>query len=322
MPGPLPSPHRPGRLNKRLTGIGAAAMVMVAAMAVLLIMRASSSAQATPDQGRFTLGASVPVAEKTIDTGGGTISVGANGGPISGMTLDVPQGSYENSRDFKVSYRPITGSTYKEATPLGPLISVNNGGGYANAPMTLTIPVKIPAGKKAVGVYYDEKTGAIEAMPLLAQAADSITVLTAHFTDISVMQIAASLTDAAISAINVDSGFRPGADDWEFPNAGSYLDQGNCNGMSVTAMWYYATQKLGKQAPQLNGLLDNNGKTPAPPNVWQDDSWGYRFASVVQDHVWALQRLFDVKAPNQWTSLAEQDDSATFSAIAFAINES
>ncbi|MBK7303284.1 MAG: hypothetical protein IPI90_08535 [Saprospiraceae bacterium] len=42
-----------------------------------------------------------------------------------------------------------------------------------------------------------------------------------------------------------ESGFRPGIDDWEYPNQGSYIDlEGHCAGQSLTAMWYYHIRKL------------------------------------------------------------------------------
>ena len=245
----------------------------MAAVAVFLVMRPGGGENtATTTSGKFTLGAKVDVTSQTIDPTGGTITVGSKGGPIAGITLEVPQGSYDKARDFKVFYRPIKASTYEDGTPLGPLISVDNGGGYSNSAMTLKIPVTIPAGEYAVAVYYDEKTGEIEPMPLVTEDATSITVLTAHFTDISIMQVVKSLTAAALSAIDVDSGFRPSADDWQFPNSGSYLFSGNCNAMSVTAMWYYITQKVGNKAPQLHGLLDNNGNKPATPGIRSDGS--------------------------------------------------
>lgn len=307
---PVPTKRR---FSKGLAGGAAAALLVVTAVAVFLVMRPGGEEKTatTTAQGKFTLGARVDVASQTIDPAGGAITVGTNGGPIAGMTLDVPQGSYENAREFRVSYRSITASTYKDGTPLGPLISVDNGGGYSTSAMTLKIPVTIPAGEYAVAVYYDEKTGEIEPMPLVTEDATSITVLTAHFTDISIMQVVKSLTTAALAAIDVDSGFRPGADDWQFPNTGSYLSYGNCNAMSVTAMWYYITQKVGNKAPQLHGLLDNNGTKPTTPGIWQDDSWGYRYVSVLQTLLYPLENMISPPKAVKY--------SAVFTAVAFAI---
>jgi hypothetical protein len=87
---------------------------------------------------------------------------------------------------------------------------------------------------------------------------------------------------------DIDSGFRPGIDDWEFVNWGSYIAQGGqCEGQSLSALWYYSTQPDGKDLC-LYGRYDNNGNQPATPALWQDDSLGYRFASVIQTDISSL----------------------------------
>jgi len=46
---------------------------------------------------------------------------------------------------------------------------------------------------------------------------------------------------------DIDSGFRPGIDDWEFTNYGSYITpDGECEGQSLTALWYYDTSPMVK----------------------------------------------------------------------------
>ena len=84
---------------------------------------------------------------------------------------------------------------------------------------------------------------------------------------------------------DIDSGFRPGVDDWQFTNRGSAIATGgHCEGQSLTALWYYCTQPDGPDA-RLYGRYDNNGDVPATPDFWYDDSLGYRFASVVQTDI-------------------------------------
>ncbi len=46
-------------------------------------------------------------------------------------------------------------------------------------------------------------------------------------------------------------------------------------------MWYYCTQPDGQDLCLYN-RYDNNGDKPATPDLWQDDSLGYRFCSVIQ----------------------------------------
>lgn len=66
----------------------------------------------------------------------------------------------------------------------------------------------------------------------------------------------------------------------------------------LSELWYYVNQRQGAGASPLHGLLDNNGGE-GTPTLWQDDSDGYRLASVVQRYsladpkVWAYLRGYD-----------------------------
>jgi hypothetical protein len=61
-------------------------------------------------------------------------------------------------------------------------------------------------------------------------------------------------------------------------------------------MWYYCTQPDGSNA-HLFGRYDNNGDQPATPDLWEDDSLGYRLCSVVQN-------VMNQKANNFWMNAA------------------
>jgi hypothetical protein len=232
--------------------------------------------------GKFTLGAQVDVASKTIGTGGGQVVVDANGGPIAGMTVDVPAGAFDKDRIVTVSYQPITGSTFpKDVTTVSPLIDIEYGGGRANEPFKVTIPVKVAPDHFAMSFYYDDAAGRLEGIPIVAETADSVTIATDHFS----WQV---LTDAAanvLQSLSADSGFKPGVDDWEFPNYGSYISPGgNCFGQSVSAIYYYVMHwMLGDGALPLYNLYDNNGQEPATPDLWQDDSHAYRLGDPDRD---------------------------------------
>jgi hypothetical protein len=114
-------------------------------------------------------------------------------------------------------------------------------------------------------------------MPLLAEDATSVTVATEHFSAAFL-----SLVKKALLPTEVDSGFRPGLDDWQFPNYGSFIAKnGQCAGQVLTEAWYYIERRLKAGASPLHGLFDNNGGEPTP-SMWQDDSDGYRLASVAQ----------------------------------------
>ncbi len=231
--------------------------------------------------GSITIEKTVTAANTLVSTLGDTITITDNNSPLSGMEVVVPQESYEYSKNFIISYAPVKKHTFGEDfNPATPLITIENGGDYSDELMQVTIPIEVPSGYFAMGFYYDSAAGKLEGMATLAQGANSITVGTRHFSSFLISTI--KLTKLKL---DIDSGFRPGIDDWQFVNNGSYIASGgHCAGQSMTAAWYYVTQPDGKDLALYN-RYDNNGKTPATPTIWQDDSYGYRFASTVQKDI-------------------------------------
>jgi hypothetical protein len=226
--------------------------------------------------GTITTGLSTPLATQQIDTDGGTITVNVPGATLNGLTVTVPVSAYAAPQTFTVSSAPVTGHTFgSDFNPITPLITVDNGGAFSQKIITVRIPVSIPAGQFAMGFYYNPATQKLEGMATVSQDASSLTVATRHFSSFVLSAI-----DKVLLKPDIDTGFRPGIDDWEFPNYGSYLTSGHCTGQSMTAMWYYYEQPDGKDLT-LYGRYDNNGNQPPTPDLWMDDSHPYRFASVV-----------------------------------------
>lgn len=252
-------------------------------------------------------GDSIPVASQSIGAAGGVVTVSDPGGPLDGMSIDVPAGAYATAKTFHASYILITGDPSPHVTPLTPLIEVDNGRDFAGGVMTVTIPVTIPEGYFAMGFLVDE-SGKLEGMPLVAETPTSITVATAHFSSFLIGMIADSLLVGTI-----DTGFRPMTDDWEFPNVGSYIEPGgHCAGQSLTAMWYY-TEKTLNGASTLWNRFDNNGNDPTP-DLWVDDSYGYRLASTIQHDIDWDNWLRDV-----FLVLGSSDDALNWRAFLYAM---
>jgi hypothetical protein len=228
--------------------------------------------------GDINIGPKVAETTQSVDSKGGTIAVSKPGDPLNGFVVDVPPSSYSGNLSFKVSSAPITNQTFgSDITPVSPMIYVDNGGAESNDLMYIRVPVNVPAGYFAMGFIYDAATKQLEGMPLIATDAESVTVGTRHFSNFFISMI----SDTLLSG-DIDSGFRPGVDDWQFTNRGSLIAPiGHCEGQSITALWYYCTKPDGTNA-RLCGRYDNNGNQPATPTFWQDDSLGYRFASVAQ----------------------------------------
>jgi len=244
---------------------------------------------------------------------GGTTTIQKPGDPLNGMTLTIPDTAYPDDRTFTISSAPITGHNYGSLfNPISPLITISNGGDYSTTPMTVTIPVSIPSGDFAMIFMYNTQTGQMEGMPLIDEDSVSITGVTMHFAQSalsfathrssksgSTTQGLANSTDfltLVVSAIprnqlggDIQTGFTPGTDDWEFPNYGSTVESGGqCAGQSMSMMWYFNEQKEKTGAPPLWGRYNMYGLAlGVKPAIWQADTLGYKFASMVQ-HDYAI----------------------------------
>jgi hypothetical protein len=104
--------------------------------------------------GTITQGPPTVLATSAIGTTGGTITV--DNAILKGLTLTVPPGSYPAPTTFKISSTPVVNHSFGAMfTPITPLITVENGGGYSDEIMTIKIPVNIPAGYFAMGFFYN-----------------------------------------------------------------------------------------------------------------------------------------------------------------------
>ncbi len=240
-----------------------------------------------------------PTAE-TVGPAGGTITISRQGDPLAGLTITVPPGSYASDTTFAISSRPIKGHSFGPLiNPASPLVTIEAGDAYADGLVTVRIPATIPEGSFGMGFFYDQATGGLEGMPLVAEDPTGVTVATRHFSSFFV-----SVIELAALPPTVDSGFRPGVDDWQFTNYGSYIEpDGHCSGQVVSAMWYYIERQRSLGASHLHGLYDNNGDV-ATPDLWEDDSHGYRLASMVQhDTDWdrlMVSLLYEARTLPDW----------------------
>ncbi len=251
-----------------------------------LIPQASQRTEQPPrPTGTLSTGPSTVAVSSVIEASGGVVSVGSNGGPLDGLELNVPPGAYPSTHQVNISHSPVLGHTFGELfNPATPLISIENGGQYSEELMTLRIPVEVPADHFAMAFYYDAVNGTLEGIPFAGMDDSSVTIVTRHFSDLLVSIIRNSVIDDLLKK-GIDSGFRPGGDDWQFVNRGSYISPGgHCAGQAVSAMWYYCERPDGND-PFLWNLYDNNGNKPGTPDLWEDDSYGYRFASTMQHDI-------------------------------------
>ena len=251
---------------------------VVLILSLVLSGCSKSKKTARASAGTLKLGTLTLATTGSVSPGGATISVNQANSALNGLQLTVPANSYTNTRQFKISFAPVVSQTFgSNFVPISPLITVDNGGGYSNEIVTLQIPIQIPAGNFAMAFYYDDKTGTLEGIPTIAETDSSLTIATRHFSKIVVSSIAES---ALSSDVEINTGFEPGVDDWQFTNYGSYIAPGgHCAGQSITALWYYTQMKAAGE-PSLYNRYDES-----TPGFWYDDARAYRFASTIQEDV-------------------------------------
>lgn len=250
---------------------------------------------------KIIAGESRMVATNSVPPSGGSVVVSTPGDALDGMELTVPNGAYSDSRTFRISAAPIQSHQLgSNCNPVTPLIIIENGGGYADEFMTLTIPISVPENHFAMAFLYDDVTGEMEGLPMLESASDHVKILTANFahSDIAALKrgmiagsvnagpgrsriFVSSIEKSILEGAN-ESTFRPSVDDWQFANYGSHgAPGGHCAGQSLAAMWYHNKKRTNGR---LYGRYDNDG-TRKTPTIWQDDVGGYKFCSVLQEDI-------------------------------------
>nr|QNO55818.1 hypothetical protein LEBEIBBM_00033 [Methanosarcinales archaeon ANME-1 ERB7] len=231
----------------------------------------------------ITVGETVKVGTATISSDGGTISVNKSGHLLDGLIIGVPEGAYSAATKFEISYSPIEEhSLGKYFNPISPLIDIENGAGYAQELMIVKIPVSIPDGYFAMAFFYNEDTGELEGIPVIAEDENSITVATLHFSNIAV-----TIIKGLFLVGDVSSGFMPDKDGWQFINKGSYVSpRGHCGGQSISALYYYNDKKQKEGKAGLYGLYDNNGDTEHKTLLFDpDDELAIKLCSAVQEQL-------------------------------------
>lgn len=264
--------------------------------------------------GDVSLGTAGAPTVTTIGPGGGTVT-------LPGLAIELRPGSLAADTPVTVTTTPIDGLAApgdfgSAIDPVTPLYSIDLGDADLAIPATVTldmaIPTNLPPDTVPMAFYRDPLTGTLSPLTPVASDDGRLTVLAPHFSD-----ILGALVDLAKIPGTVDSGFRPGKDDWQFNNFGSYIATGGqCEGQTVSEIWYYGTQHKADGAGPLFGLYDNNGATDKTPTLWQDDSDGYRFVGSVHTAGLAERAAYLFIRDSQWDAA---DGRMTYAAFKVAI---
>jgi hypothetical protein len=292
-----------------IAGICGAAAVVVILIAAL---------GGPPD---LSLGKTMTLANGVVPASGGEIQVSGSGTSLDGLVLTVPAGAYDADTGFEISATEIKSQSYGELFDAAtPLITIDNGHGFANEPMTVKIPIEKTDGEFALAFFYDRQTGELEGIPFVEEDNESITIVTAHFSDIVVSKVETARLDSMTgrakperitgepdSGYSIDSRFLPGADDFQMPNYGSVKYAGHCAGQSIAAITYYANRDKIGWNERLNGRYDNDGFEATPGFPW-DDALEMRLCSAEQKNFY-----------DRWTSFSTGKDKDTYYSFAYEI---
>jgi hypothetical protein len=253
------------------------------------------------EHGTLDLGSSVFITTQPFGPSGGTYVVNRPGDPLDGLTIKVPDQAYTQSVNFSISYKPIVRYDSTKFRSIAPVISIDNGGVFADKPIEISIPVSIAQDEIAAACYYDETTQKFEGLPTVQIENGKMTVVASHFSDITAVAAKKSILQMSIT-----TEFTPGQDDWQFVNRGSWLEPGgHCAGQSIGAMWYYYEKKL-KGFPKLHDQYDNS-----TPLIWEDDVAAYKFCSMIQHNLSWNNWAYDI-----FSSYRGFKDSLTISSLA------
>ena len=259
--------------------------------------------------------APLTVAVRTGDPTTGETTIGSAGGTITtpgGTRLVFPAGSLPDGTKVKVDDRKVLDLTGAGGAGLPisvkpvSLTEVDLGGAEPTLPVVMTIPVTVGPDEAALAGHFDPATGLLTPLSLLAADATSITVAVTRFPAVLTFTVPIGPLPAV-----VDSGFRPGRDDWQFPNYGTSVEpKGFCAGATASELWYYTERRV-SDGPRLYDLYDNDGGTRTP-DFWEDDAKGIKLATMVQSD---LDRHWGAGASAVFESTVSASPAATFDAF-------
>jgi hypothetical protein len=280
----------------------------------------------------------------SIPPSGGTLTINKPGDPLNGLTMTVSSGAFSNA--LSVTIGSSTNKNLPTAdgiVPISPVVHIStSAGGYAQGAITFKVPATVAAGTFPVVVLYDSATNTIEPMTTIAYNASSVTAITGHLSQPSVVSASgarvagrsramsvgtagASPSDSIFVAFGVyaipftvlnqdwDTHFRPGINDWEMPSATTEAaTNGTLLGVAATEMWYFNS---GASSTPLNGRF------AAVHNVPLSDTIGYHWVSAINNQVSNQVSSYLLSAYNSVTGGSASRDSLQFDQIraSFAI---
>ena len=248
------------------------------------------------------------VIDQQIPIAGGTITVSRPGDALNGMQVTLPAGAYSRAIQLSVRYGDNSGAPAKTSMRLAsPVISIaSDAPGYtATTPIALRIPARVAAGEWPVVVAFSRSTGALEVLPSTRVDTTGVIAVTRQLSATWLMptpgaaarlfttrtadsDLQLAVYGVAISELakDVDTGYRPSVDDWEFSyyRTATRTQLENAPGLPIASAWYFTQYK-----PSRGNL---NGRYQEAQGVPLSNQRGIRLAALAG-------RLIDVPALRQ-----------------------
>lgn len=211
---------------------------------------------------------------QTVSAGGGTITVSQPGSALNGLVLTLPNGALSGSSTISLTEVATSGFTLPTGvTAVSPALGITSTAGTLRLPALLQFPRSATTSGTPAIALRNATTGAVTILPPIAIDATTITVGLSALNGNAVPSLRATgsllgalrddpkalvfqvAIDPALLNRDFDSGFRPGADDWDFarqPVASLAFLQGGgqsqtavdpADGMVATSLWYYVHQR-------------------------------------------------------------------------------
>ncbi len=247
---------------------------------------------------KFVATSSVPtvvVKQTTLVSG----TIGVTSGPLTGTQLSIPSGAFTTAAQWTLEQRTRTGWTVRPGvTTVGASLHITSSAdGVPPVGMPLTLPAPERPGFQRFILIQNPASGDLEVLPTISSTPTTVTGLAPHFFGsgpgfslaptirasgaarllgnggaggYDALVVVAEIAQADLDK-DMDTGFRPGVDDWEFPNIATEPVTPLASGRLLSAAVHYAYRK------KQNGALW--GKYQEAPPIGTSNRVGIRVSA-------------------------------------------
>lgn len=279
--------------SKRAFQVGALIFLLILALSMVFLVGCKKNPPPIDEnpilnESNIIFGAGTTEKIADIIATGGQIVIDDDTSSLDGLKVIQQNETYNQPMDYIIRSYPINSHKFGSLfNPITPIIEINNGHEFGTKPILVEIPITLSDGNFAMAFYYDGEEDALEAIPTVELSNNKIVIAVKHFSQFVVSDISLdTIQSLSLSnSVELDTGFMPGLDDWQYANYGSAIAPGgHCAGQSLTMAWYYSEKHIKEGQNRLYGSFDNNEEEDTE-DFWLDDNNAYRFSSVIQNSI-------------------------------------